>query len=195
VSRSGLAAVISSKSAALTHWRRSPMALSGPQHYVAADRLLAEIEAVPTMPDATETALSVRAAAHAILAAAAALPWPTPARTAKHGTRLPGRGWASNRRRSAGLPACCGLAGPHQGQVRDHHADNPDDEYPDVDPAQGVSDTPRPLPLRRGSRASPGEVIGAFITSAVVPRAASSASWSSLTGQCPGPHPAPRGAR
>jgi len=48
------------------------MALSGPQHYAAADRLLAEIEAVPTMPDATETALSVRAAAHAILAAAAA---------------------------------------------------------------------------------------------------------------------------
>jgi hypothetical protein len=48
------------------------MALSGPEHYVKASELLAEIEAVPTMPDATETALSVRAAAHAILAAAAA---------------------------------------------------------------------------------------------------------------------------
>jgi len=47
--------------------------LFGPQHDAKADELLTEIEAVSTLADETETALSVRAAAHAILPAAARL--------------------------------------------------------------------------------------------------------------------------
>jgi hypothetical protein len=47
--------------------------VNGPYHYAKAEEILAEIEAVPAMPDETETALSFRAAAHALLANAAAV--------------------------------------------------------------------------------------------------------------------------
>ncbi len=47
------------------------MALSGPAHYV---ELLAANDATPALSNETETSLATRAVAHAVLAAAAAIP-------------------------------------------------------------------------------------------------------------------------
>jgi hypothetical protein len=46
--------------------------MTGPYHYKKAEEILAEIEAADAAPDATETALAIRAQAHALLALAAA---------------------------------------------------------------------------------------------------------------------------
>ena len=45
---------------------------NGPEHYQEADRILAEIEATPSLSNETETSLALRAQAHATLALAAA---------------------------------------------------------------------------------------------------------------------------
>ena len=46
--------------------------MTGPYHYKRAEEILAEIEAADAVPDGTETALAIRAQAHALLALAAA---------------------------------------------------------------------------------------------------------------------------
>jgi hypothetical protein len=46
--------------------------MTGPYHYKRAEEILAEIQATHAVPDGTETALAIRAQAHAILALAAA---------------------------------------------------------------------------------------------------------------------------
>jgi hypothetical protein len=46
--------------------------MTGPYHYKKAEEILAEVEARDAVPDGTETALAIRAQAHALLALAAA---------------------------------------------------------------------------------------------------------------------------
>ena len=46
--------------------------MTGPYHYKRAEEILAEIEAADAVPEGTETALAIRAQAHALLAVAAA---------------------------------------------------------------------------------------------------------------------------
>jgi hypothetical protein len=46
--------------------------MTGPHHYKRAEEILAEIEAANAVSNETETALAIRAQAHAILALAAA---------------------------------------------------------------------------------------------------------------------------
>jgi hypothetical protein len=46
--------------------------MTGPYHYKRAEEILAEIEVGDAGPDGTETALAIRAQAHAFLALAAA---------------------------------------------------------------------------------------------------------------------------
>ena len=46
--------------------------MTGPYHYSKAEEILAEIEAANTLPSETETALAIRAQAHATRALAAA---------------------------------------------------------------------------------------------------------------------------
>jgi hypothetical protein len=46
--------------------------MTGPYHYKRAEEMLAEIEAANAVSDETQTALAIRAQAHAILALAAA---------------------------------------------------------------------------------------------------------------------------
>lgn len=46
--------------------------MMGPYHYKRAEEIPAEIEAADAVPDGTETALAIRAQAHALLALAAA---------------------------------------------------------------------------------------------------------------------------
>jgi hypothetical protein len=46
--------------------------MTGPYHYKRAEDILAEIETANAVPNRTETALAIRAQAHAILALAAA---------------------------------------------------------------------------------------------------------------------------
>jgi hypothetical protein len=46
--------------------------MTGPYHYKRAEEILAQIEVAHAAPDGTETALAIRAQAHAILALAAA---------------------------------------------------------------------------------------------------------------------------
>ena len=46
--------------------------MSGPEHYQEAERILAGIEASPSLLNETETTLALRAQAHATLALAAA---------------------------------------------------------------------------------------------------------------------------
>jgi hypothetical protein len=55
--------------------------MTGPYHYKRAEEILAEVEAADAVADGTETALAIRAQAHALLALAAAtgcvnLIWP-----------------------------------------------------------------------------------------------------------------------
>jgi hypothetical protein len=45
--------------------------MTGPYHYSRAEEILAEIEAANALPNETETALAIRAQAHATLALAA----------------------------------------------------------------------------------------------------------------------------
>jgi hypothetical protein len=44
--------------------------MTGPYHYKRAEEILAEIGAAEAVPDGTETALAIRAQAHALLALA-----------------------------------------------------------------------------------------------------------------------------
>jgi hypothetical protein len=46
--------------------------MTGPYHYKRAEEILAEVEGADAVPDGTETALAIRAQAHALLALAAA---------------------------------------------------------------------------------------------------------------------------
>src|SRR5580704_19618182 len=46
--------------------------MTGPYHYKRAEEILAEAEAADAVPDGAETALAIRAQAHALLALAAA---------------------------------------------------------------------------------------------------------------------------
>jgi hypothetical protein len=46
--------------------------MSGPEHYQEADRILAEIKATPSLSSEKQTALALRAQAHATLALVAA---------------------------------------------------------------------------------------------------------------------------
>ena len=46
--------------------------MTGPYHYKRAEEMLAEMEAANAVSDETQTALAIRAQAHAILALAAA---------------------------------------------------------------------------------------------------------------------------
>ena len=71
VSRSGRIAGYLLQNAADHSTRRSLMA-SGPHHFRKAEELLLEIEATPSISNATETSLAIRAVAHAVLAEAAA---------------------------------------------------------------------------------------------------------------------------
>jgi hypothetical protein len=63
--------------------------MTGPYHYKRAEEILAEVEAADAVPDGTETALAIRAQAHALLALAAATaidPGGFPPRRARHST-------------------------------------------------------------------------------------------------------------